>query len=364
MNWSDWSIRWSVPEHAAEATAKSIRRTLADAFRVDLTYADLMRPGRTGQILLERMGVDLTPLPEDIQLLISSTACQHRIELFPRDTKIDALHRYDGRVMYVGCCRGLGVAGGRYERVMHEDIHPHERGRAKIRFVAPDDWNHIGLFAIQDDEGGWGWPYSGFGETWADLSEIRLARQLGWWVLVEEKIVWPEDRPLDLWSTLLGRLYVRAKEAGNDDLAGCYRAICLHTIGRMHNLGYRTEDVEVSDGDLRATVENVRGVTDTGVVIAQRRATNKPPQHIHPEWSAAIWSRARLRIARAALSLPPDALHAIYGDAIYTSLTGVDGREGWRDDGSVGRLRLNGSWTGPMSAPCTWSDLKKITGEG
>lgn len=361
MDWKIWSDRWSVDLPMAEATAKILRRSLVSVFRFDLNYADLMRPGRTGQILLERMGVDLTPLPQEIQFLISSTSCQHRIEFFRCEQEIQSLHRYDGRVMYAGCCKDLGISGGRHEWIANEDIRPNERGRARIQFHAPEGWSHIGLFACQDSEGSWKWPL--FGETWADLSEIRLAREHGWLVQVGEKIVWPESDPLGLWASRLGSLYIKAKGEMNDALSGCFRAICLHTIGRMHNLGFRTEDVEVSDQDPRATMENVRGVTDTGVVITQRRATNKPAQHIHPEWSAAIWSRVRLRIARAALSLPSECLHAIYGDAIYTSVDGVDGREGWRDDGAVGRLRLMGSWPGPMPAPRNWSDLRQITGE-
>lgn len=362
MDWSQWSAKWSVPVETAERTAKILRRSLVDVFRVDLTYADLMRPGRTGQILLERTGVDLTPLPSNLQLLISSTACQHRIEMIPTPAhQINALYRYDGRAMYVGCCRGLGVAGGQYGVAQDEDIIGSERGRARVRFVAPAGWSHIGLFACQDDEGGWIWPRRG--ETWADLSEIRLARDNGWEVKVVEKITWPDADPLGPWASKLGNLYTRAMENKNDVVAGCYRAICLHTVGRMHNLGYRSEDIAVPDGDARATVQTVRGVTDTGLIISQRRATNKPAEHIHPEWSAAIWSRARLRIARAVLSLSAGSVYAIYGDAIYTSVGHVDGREGWRDDGTVGRLRLTGSYAGPMERPRDWQTLRRITGE-
>lgn len=358
MDWNVWSDRWGVDVSSAEQMAKLLRRQLADTFRVDMTFADLMRPGRTGQILLERTGVDLLPLPEDLQLLISSTACQHRIEFFRRSGDISSLHKYDCRLAYAGCCKGLGVAGGRWSRIEGEDIRPEERGRARIRFRAPRGWSHIGLFACQDDEGGWVWPRHG--ETWADLSEIRFAREHDWLVHVDEKLVWPEDRPLDLWADRLGRLYLKAKEAKNDALAGCIRAVCLHTIGRFHNLGFRTETVEVPDGDARATIRNVCGVSDNGVLVKERRRTGKPAQHVHPEWSAAIWSRMRLRVSRACLSLPADSLHAIYGDAIYTSIAGVDGCEGWHDDGAVGRFRLTRSWPGLMAAPRNWAELHRL----
>lgn len=358
MDWNVWSSRWGIDVSSAEQTAKLLRRQLADAFRVDLTYADLMRPGRTGQILLERTGVDLTPLPENLQFIISSTACQHRIEFWRRPGSIPCLRKYDSRLAYAGCCRGLGVAGGRWSTATGEDIRPEERGRARIRYHAPEGWSHIGLFACQDDEGGWIWPRQG--ETWADLSEIRFARDNGWLVHVDEKLVWPEDRPLDNWAERLGRLYIRAKGAENDDLAGCIRDVCLHTIGRMHNLGYRTETVEVADGDPRATIDNVCGVSEGGVLVKERRKTAKPAQHVHPEWSAAIWSRMRLRVSRACLSLPAESIHAIYGDAIYTSIEGVDGREGWRDDGAVGRFRLMRSWPGPMASPQAWAELHRL----
>ena len=360
MNWSEWARHWPVEVDIAETAAPQLWSSLAKTFRVNLSYADLMRPGRTGQILLERMCVDLTPLPQSLQELITSTSCQHRIEFFRREGEIDVLHQYDGRAMYLGCCRGLGIAGGKWFQIQGQDILPSERGRARIIFEAPANWYNIGLFACQNDEGGWVWPMCG--ETWADLCEIRFAREQGWMVHVEEKLVWPEGNPLDLWSERLGRLYIKTKETGNDALAGCYRAIALHTIGRMHNLGYRTEEIEVSETDDRATVADIRGVTATGVVIAERRSTNKPTYHCHPEWSAAIWSRARLRIAKAILSLPRGSVHAIYGDAIFTTVRSVDGREGWQDDGAAGRLRLTGSWPGPMAAPKNWKELRAITG--
>src|SRR6185437_16680544 len=117
-----WAAQWSVPVEMAEATRYTLQRELYHTWNSPRTTPDtgtiylfpdhLQRPGATGIYLLEAMKVDLTPLPKELQFLISSTSCQHRAEFFgTQEEAIPRLVYYDGRAMYLGCCQGLGIAG-------------------------------------------------------------------------------------------------------------------------------------------------------------------------------------------------------------------------------------------------------------
>lgn len=373
-----WAHHWGVPAGLAATVRADLQRqlfsewnnprTVTETGRIPVFPDHLQRPGATGMYLLERMGIDLTPLPPDLQQLISATSCQHRIELWPREGEIPRLVYYDGRLMYAGCCSNLGIAGGRYRHVEGEEITPEERGRARVRFWVPCGWERVsvGLLAVPNDEGGWDWPDTsrpGGYETWADLCEIRFARQQGWRVQVLEKLTWPEARPLDLWAQRLSRLYLRAKEQGNDALAGCFRRVCLHTIGRFHNLGYRDAFRVVPLDDPAATFEAVERIDADGAHLRERVRVDKDPRQVHPEWSAAIWSRCHLKVARALTTLSREALLAVRGDAIYLSDHPINQPESepWQDDGKAGRLRMKGQVGGPLPAPQSWQELEGLT---
>ena len=378
-----WAAQWSVPVEVAEATRYTLQRELYHTWNSPRTQIDtgtiylfpghLQRPGATGMYLLEKMGTDLTPLPKELQFLISSTSCQHRVEFFgvPSTERaiqeefvmgvstIPCLVYYDGRAMYLGCCQGLGIAGGRYTHTEGEDIREDERGRAQVEFSIPADWRHVGLLPVKDLPGSWWWPDVGGCEvytTWADLCEIRFARSMGWHVEVMEKITWPEARPLDLWAQRLSKLYLKAKGEGNDVLTSCYRSIALHTIGRLHNLGYRDDRRTVAADDPRATFDAVESLGPDGATIRTRERVDKPERECHPEWSAAIWSKTHLRVAKALMSVPRETVLAVRGDAIY-----LTGDPGWGDDGRCGILRWKGQWDGPLLAPRNWNDLKALT---
>lgn len=83
---------------------------------------------------------------------------------------------------------------------------------------------------------------------------------------------------------------------------------------------------------------------------------DKPPQQCHPEWSAAIWSRVHIRVAKALLSVPREAVVAVRGDAIYLTDRAPEIDE--QDDGAVGRLRVKGYVSGPLPAPQGWPALR------
>jgi hypothetical protein len=297
------------------------------------------------------MGVNMEPLPWELQALITNTTPQHRIEIFPGEGQINSLYCYDGRAMYLGCCQGVCSDASKVRRVEGEDILPEERGRARVEFTTPRDWRHVGLLPVKDDAGNrWLWPPGDECETWASLQEIRFARKQGWEVRVLEKIAWPEDRSLDLWADRLSRLYLSAKKVGADELAACYRSIALYAIGRLHNLGYRDEDRTVPIEE--ATFEQVVGIEGGEATIRERKQFDKRPEWCHPEWSAAIWANARMRVTRAMLEMDRSSLVGCRGDAIYTSSE-------WNpnDQGRCGDLRLKGQ-AGPLPWPSSWRQIE------
>lgn len=367
MDLQQWAQAWDVPADQA----KAVRYRLATAVRIAFNpsssvlkhgYLTVIEdrigtPSALGLYLLTQMGTDLTPLPEAERLLIVNTSCQHRIELLPGTGEIPALHYYDGRAMYLGCCGYAATAGGRYRRVEGEDIRPDERGRARVAFDAPPGWDHLGLLAVKRADGeGWEWPLAG--ETWADLCEIRLARQMGWEVEVLEKITWPESAPLKLWADRLSRLYLHAAER-DPVLARCYRSIVLHAIGRLHNVGWRDERSVVPVDDPRATFEAVEAIDGQEAHIVERVQFGKLPHYSHPEWSAAIWSICHVRVAQALLSVPREWVVGVRGDAIYLKYPAPDDGP-WRDDGKCGRIRLKGSRSGLLPYPRSWADLRSM----
>lgn len=373
MDLQQWAQAWDVPADQA----KAVRYRLATAVRIAFNpsssvlrhgYLTVIEdrigtPGAFGLYLLTQMGTDLTPLPEAERLLIVNTSCQHRIELLPGTGEIPALHYYDGRAMYLGCCGYAATAGGQYRRVEGEDIRPEERGRARVAFRAPYGWDHLGLLAVKRPDGeGWCWPadhcHGDRWVTWADLCEIRLARQMGWEVEVLEKLVWPESKPLGLWADRLSRLYLHAAER-DPVLARCYRAIALHAIGRLHNVGWREERSVVPVDDPRATFEAVEAIDGQEAHIVERVQFGKIAAYSHPEWSAAIWSVVHRRVAQALLSVPREWVVGVRGDAVYLTHPAPDDGP-WQDDGKCGRLRLKGSRSGPLPYPRLWADLTSV----
>lgn len=361
---AQWAQIWACPHARVSDLRATMQRELFQSFNSSRTVPrtgiihirpqHLSLPGTIGTYLLEQMRVDLTPLPSELQHLIAATSCQHRIEFWRRAGEIPRLVQYDGRLMYGGCCQGLGIAAGQYRDVSGEDITHDERGRAEVVFQPPPAWVGVGLLAVkEEDDDGWLWPTAPcWQRTWADLCEIRFARQQGWEIIVLRKITWPEARPLDLWAERLSRLSLRAQRVGDRELAGCYRAILLQSIGRLHNLGYRDQRSVVPVGDERATLEAVELIDGEGAHIRERVAFDKAPQFIHPEWSAAIWARCHLRVARALVSVPRESVLAVRGDAIYMTED-----PGWPDNGQAGTLRRQQVIEGPMPAPQSWTEL-------
>lgn len=384
---SAWSEAWGVEEKAALRLVAVLRKQLGEKFGQE--KVPLWRPTATGQWLLEHSGVNLTPLPEEVRQLIVSTSCQHRMELlwqggprygeFTRDGsrgvywELPSLCYYDGRAMYMGLTGGeIGcgpVAHRRGSALCGED-----RGRCRVRFRVPSDWQHIGLLAVKDPDrpNGWLWPSEprSVWETWADCAEVRFAERQGWGVEVEEALLLQPAKPLQQWGGALASLYRKAKDAGDDTLAGCYRAICLNTIGACHNLGTYTKTEAFAEGDEALIPAGGSVEFEAGRYVRRTRERlqlHNPERWSHPEWSSAIWSLTHLRVAKALLWTHRKNIVGVRGDGIFMtdgpSLAGgcyASGDDPWKDDGKPGRLRLKGSLAGPLPAPRNLAELSAL----
>jgi hypothetical protein len=325
-------------ETLTDVLGKAISK-LETSFGVKLTREDFEPRQKAGIKLLQATGVrgkDWDPLPVAVQEMIVNNSPQHRMERFAAGP--EQVVEYDGRAMYMGCCDHVGLARGEAEwhvGASWESIKRGHKGLALVSFDVPDGWQHIGILPIKE-HGGWAWPSHGKGwQGWVSLTELRLAEQNGWRIGVQECVSWDHGSPLTLWARRLSDLYLRACAWGDDKIAALYREICLHTIGSFHNRGFRSATMTVPNGDPRIIWDNIVAVGPEQTIIRTRAPYDKPKRQIHPEWSATVWSTARLRVCKALLSVPREHLVSVHGDAIRLTT-----HPGWPDDGKVGRFRI------------------------
>jgi hypothetical protein len=364
-----FASRWEIPEECALQVRDELLIGLRHEWCQELGIKELgaacWSPITLGLLLLRTTGTDMTPLPEEVQACIRSNSPQHRIELRGSN---EALPRgvvcFDGRCMYLGCCDDIGLASGRFRR--QASFTGADRGKAHIEFTVPSGWSGVGILPVKRGDGAsWHFPEVnpeiGTWNTWADLQEVRMAQKAGWKVNVQECLVWEAGGPLNEWSRRLQRLYriwVNPAHANhNDHVARCIRSIALLTIGAMHT-PWRKETVEVLDDSPLVTLDSVQSVGSDSVTVERWTEKNRPADEFHPEWTTAIWARARCRVLRALLSLPAEAILGVRGDAIY-----IDGRVAlvahnlFPDDGACGRLRLAWADFNPRPRVRSWADL-------
>ncbi len=359
-----WAAAWSVDPSAAPRLIARLRRQLQQRFELD-RVPPLWSPSTCGMWLLEHTNSPdgMLALPEEERRLIVGTSCQHRIELFPREGEIPAFHYYDGRARYMGLC-DQEIGCGPVRRVQTDIISPSDRGRYLVSFRVPDTWQHVGLLGVQDSASRrWLWPSEpGWeGDTWADCCEVRFAISQGWRCVVREALLLTgKGRPLRAWADRLSTLYRWARqEQGGEQLAACYRAICLHTIGALHRLSSDSMSFRfVAEGE-EATIpdEAMVSMVPGGYEVSEVQPNPAlwRPRHSHPEWSAAIWGLAHLRLAKEMMSVPRETILGCRGDAVY-----LVSDPGWADDGKLGRMRRKGSLPGPLPAPRSWRELTAL----
>lgn len=344
---------------AAAAGADELVGQLGDRFD---GAGMLATPATTGRELILR---SLPPgafscLADDHQDLIRSTSGQGRIEMLWSGGDLGELAEYDGRFMYAALCWGLGAGPA-----VHDDRpvwEPRARGRYRVRFTVPAGWEHVGILGVMSGDG-WEYPTEGVHETWADGAELLVAEKHGWTFDVLERLLLADGKadPLRRWADRL----VAAREAvSTDEARSALRSILLHGLGALHGRPSTVTKVTAAD-EVPADAELVR-VEGDRVVWTAAGATAKWAAMSHPEWTSAVWARARARLLDGprgvgALHVPRSDLVAFRTDAIY--LAGR--RPDWEhaDDGKPGRFRLVGHTVGPMAGPTTSAELLRLKGE-
>lgn len=326
----------------------------------------LSTPATTGRALWARTipaGKTWPVMSAELRELIASTSGQGRMELFEPEGGIDACDEFtylDARFSYAALTWGMPVGEPHHwepktREPLHDDaIHVllKSRGRWRVNFTVPGTWAHVGILPVKDQAGGWSYP-STPGEsriTWADACEVSLAHSAGWKIELLEGFTWAEGKPLDTWTTKLKGI--------NADLRDSYlleapaaargaRAMLLHAIGAFATRSHLiSKSVPLADED--QVPDNAR-VTVVGAELVWEEPAQQSTwtlNQAHPEWSAAIWARARVRLLDApgpggtrvgALHVPRDQIIAFRTDAIYLTED-----PGWPDDGKVGRFRVKG----------------------
>lgn len=371
---------WGREPATAEQSAAAWRRLgliVADTWKGGQL---LSTPGATGLDLLRRSlpaGERYATLDSETQDLIRSFAGQGRIE--PARDGWEALRRrvgptlprvevWDMRLAYAAVAWGL--AEGEPVHDFGDGWSDRDEGFCRCTVTVPDGWSHLGLVPRRGDHG-WDYPATP-GErwdTWLHGSEVWLLRQWGWAHDVHERILFPRSgKPLARFTQRL----VRAREsqpAHADRLVRAgLRAILLHSIGRLHGrppvivrsipLDQADEvpedaaDVHMRDGELRWT---------------ERSGEAHDPAVSHPEWSAAIWARTRVRLVDSpgvdgvrtgAMYLHPASVVALRTDAIWTT-----DRPGWEDDGRPGRFTLRAASETPADTPRSLGELLALAGD-
>jgi len=298
-----------------------------------------------------------------------------------KQKKISSFAVVDGRFMYAGVGRELGI--GPVQRLGREaanellEQNPYTRARFLVRFKVPEKWNHVRILAVKQQrvEEGWYYPNrpGAIAETWADGSEIHVARAYGWLIDAHEAVVFTKDRPLDTFTDRMTR--ARAKVAENQDLnplirqavMAALRSIVLHSIGAFAAGG--RDETRVAENPFDIPAEFQSAAIRQGKLWIYNIPSNpsvRTSSFYHPELAAQVWGRARARVLHGpsalgngtsgALRLEPSTLIGIQGDAVFTTALpfwSLPENMGGGDDGKTGRLRLQGYTRGSFQTPET-----------
>lgn len=337
-------------------------------------------------------------LAPELAELVHATAGQGRIELrgAPEAEGIAPAFTYlDGRFMYAGLTWGLPVGKPRLwsSRELagltdaEADALLHGRGRWHVRARVPADWQHVGLLmapaagamnrpAVGPMPVGGGWHYPSapreLVECWADGAEVLLARNHGWRVELVEGMTWREGKPLNVWRDRLLGIWQQANAAGVPLAAAAVRRMLLFGIGAFASRSHpSTHAVHVDQADASTgagALDGVRHVGDMLVWQTPAQLGEWAANMAHPEWAAAVWARARVRLLDApagagygrvgALHVPGSAVIGFRTDALYLTHDPQ-----WPDDGEVGRFRCKGRITEPRPWPATVAELLALRDE-
>ena len=367
-----WAASWfgdGVEVDEAIALWGRLERFVRRAF--DPGARPIGAPATTGRDLwLRTLGpaAQFPTLPGELQTLIRDTSGQGRIQmLIQRADTVPAIVEYDQRLAYAALMRGLPTG-----RPSYTDDHreagaifarePFTPARYLVEWRAPARWEHPGILpALSTIDTGPSWPLDGAG--WVDGAELHLAARNGWEYHVAEALTWPSTGdPFRGWTDRL----IGAIGETSPRWRACIRALLLHTVGAMYG---RDRTVTVFGANPPDHAEALQLLPSGSFRWIEREPAVWPETH-HPEWSAHVWARARLRLMDApgaylgdgspgprvgALHVPAEHLVAFRTDAIYLT---HDPR--WYDDGRPGRFVHKMTARGVRAWPAGHADLLAI----
>lgn len=324
----------------------------------------LETPTRTGMDLLKRKlpfeGV-YSSLSEDVENIVMGNFSQQRREVVTHEglMSIDNLYCYDGRLMYGACCREVPVGG-----VLHdtEDVYvPYVPALYRVDFTIPMGWQHIGLLPVKSTLPNVAsmYPHKQREEytSWCSSYELATAKYHNWSCVIRERVLWPFGKekgfkgkdPLRHWvDTLVNLREIEVPKRYQEPIAGLIRGAIRHliidTIGALHSGERYTDEYAEDIADLYAMQDatgtnvklDIRDDTEGYYHAKVRKAmTAYQRQMFHPHWSLDIWSKAKDKITKCALSIPYDQLLLIRADAVWT----LGEQTHLKDDGRVGTFR-------------------------
>lgn len=369
----------------------TLQSQLDDKFQYP-NYTLAATPSGTGRKLLEvslpdpkGVPVDYARLPDDILRIVYKNCCyQNRIEHFPPKQTVleDGPSIIDGAWEYAGCLFNLPT--GKPEHDFKDEIEtyfserygriaPKYPGFYRVTFTVPDRWSFIGLLKAppcrRDDHS---YYPNKPGETfmnWTTADELVLAFAYGWKIVIHERIYFPHLQTDPFYNWLRAFIDLRKKaslgKSTHDPLIdkllkAAYRNIVLHTIGSLkqsyttvdhfdlteeqyHNLlGYIVKDYPPDTPDRFSCKEEVVLPRDRQIFV-------------HPEWTAAVWGKARAWLAECALKLQLEGIDilSLRTDAIWC--TGapdwIPEKEAWNNPGDfVRKDHIPGRWTCPRTS--------------
>lgn len=349
----------------------------------------LTSPATTGRDLLLRSiphGVSYPVLEDGLVEVLHATAGQGRWQHFGPPTAdhvaVGRIVGYDMRFGYAGVTSSLGIGPAEHLDGDGWTHDPYRPGWHRVRFAAPDGWRHLGLFGVRGEDG-IRWPAAG--ETWAHGAELHLAATFGWRLEVVESIVWQAGRPLETWTAKIagdrrdsrtrgvrGRLADLVRDGQADTAtaklaADAARMLVLQTIGALHGAPHRVTHAVPGGGPWGTDAPDAWPHDDVAQPelrgrwwVYRRLEPGAWAAMIHPEWSASVWAKCRVRLMHfapkgyqptGALHVDPAHLLALRQDAVYT----VDHDPGWNAGRTVpvGHMRRVVDLAGPRPWPAT-----------
>ena len=343
-------------------------------------------PAATGRELLR------VSLPKDVQYerlsdetldVIYRHCCYGgRVESFlpSRPALENGVYLLDGTWMFASCLSHLPTGpcihevGNRqpetYESARYGRAMPSYPGFYHVTATVPQNWHHLGLLKEwerhyrSDAEAHYpNTPGETF-KSWTTADELVLALAHGWQITVHERLFFPKRQsdPFTTWYRKLADLREKASVGNtkNSLLKGAYRNIVLHTIGSFKQMYTWKDHIDLTDEQYRAlemhAIDLERYPRRKPGLISCRETVPLPRDRqpfVRPEWPAAVWGRARARLAEFALQLPYEDIVRLATDCVWSAITPdwVQRKADWNTPGEfVVKDHIKGPWSWPVDS--------------